>query len=112
MILTLCTGGFKWILGAVAMLAIVTLGLLALSIFPAFTTDIGRAINVRINMKKNWISYVVEMDLAVPLHFWSHLSYGYFNSVLDAMFVHIDSSFSGRLSCCIMIYIYRILSVY
>jgi hypothetical protein len=66
MVLTLCTGGFKWILGAVAMLAIVTLGLLALSIFPAFTTDIGRAINVRINMKKNWISYVVEIDLAVP----------------------------------------------
>ncbi len=74
MVLTLCTGGFKWILGAVAMLAVVTLGLLALRIFPAFTTDIGRAINVRINMKKNWISYVVGMDLTVPLHFWSHLS--------------------------------------
>jgi hypothetical protein len=40
------SGGFKWILGAVAMLAVVTLGLLALRIFPAFTTDIGRAINV------------------------------------------------------------------
>ncbi len=37
------------ILGPIAMLAIVVLGLLALNVFPAFTPNLGREINVRIH---------------------------------------------------------------
>jgi hypothetical protein len=40
------SGGFLLILGPIAMLAIVVLGLLALNVFPAFTPNLGREINV------------------------------------------------------------------
>jgi hypothetical protein len=66
------------ILGPIAMLAIVVLGLLALNVFPAFTPNLGREINVRIhflhidvqkNVQKNG-SNVVGLNFTDPLHFY------------------------------------------